>query len=285
MGELSQWLASELAVAQPGGTAEEKANVFNRYSTHPSIRDRLAALPPAPAETVAAGPSGLSLLAEPDAIAAKLLSKIERVLAAQEQKDSEALEKWSRKARGQAHLSPFQVAGLLLGMAGILVGFFSGLLGGPRALQLGLCGAAGVVAGILIYRWGGYNEQLALPIPDFAVLKAAWQSKIILTEDRAKALEEELRAAAPAGRKSRKALHFASASYAALSQCDYARAQAAARLCLQADAKSAPGSLALAIASAVLGRRAQLIHSVAVAQRWTCRCRSSLLTLFVNLCQ
>jgi hypothetical protein len=66
-----------------------------------------------------------------------------------------------------------------------------------------------------------------LPVPDFAVLKAAWQSKIDATDDRAKVLEGELRRAAPAGRKSRQARYFASASYDALSQCDYLRAHAA----------------------------------------------------------
>jgi Zn-dependent protease with chaperone function/tetratricopeptide (TPR) repeat protein len=266
MGELSQWLVSELAAAQPSAATEEKASVFNRYSTHPSIRDRLAALPPAPAEYVAAGPTGLSLLAEPDAIAAKLLSKIERVVAEQEQKDSEALEKWSRKTRGQTHFSRLEAAGIILIATGLPIGLL-GLLSGPYAFQLGVGGAIGVLAGILVCRFGAFKEKLALPVPDFAVLKRAWQSKISVANESAKAMENELRASQPPGRKSRIAFHFASASYAALSQCDYPRAHAAARLCLQADAKSVPGSLALAIASAVFGQRAQVIQCLGVAQR------------------
>jgi len=268
MGELSQWLVGELAAAQTVGAAEEKGDLFNRYSTHPSIRDRLAALPPGPVEFGAAGPSGLSLLSEPDAIAAKLLSKIERVVAEQEQKDSEALEKWSRKTRGGTHLRPVQVVGLFLFVISLASGL-TGLIAGVHKLRLALCGAAGAVGAVFIYRWGAYRERLALAVPDFAVLKAAWQSKIIVSEDRSKAIEAELRAAAPADRKSRQAVYFASAGYDALSQCDYLRAHAAARLCLRADAKSAPGALALAIASAVFGQRAQVVRSLASAQKWT----------------
>jgi Zn-dependent protease with chaperone function len=226
MGELSQWLVSELAAAQTAVAAEEKGDVFNRYSTHPSIRDRLAALPPGPVQPGATGPSGLSLLSQPDAIAAKLLSKIERVVAEQEQKDSEALEKWSRKTHGQTHLRPWQAAGLFLFVISFAAGL-TGLIAGVHKARLGLCGAAGAVAAVLIYRRGAYREWAALPVPDFAVLKAAWQSKIDATDDRAKVIEGELRRAAPAGRKSRQARYFASASYDALSQCDYLRAHAA----------------------------------------------------------
>jgi Zn-dependent protease with chaperone function/tetratricopeptide (TPR) repeat protein len=268
MDELSQWLASEMTAAQPGGAAEEKATVFNRYSTHPSIRDRLAALPPAPAQAVAAGPSGLSLLAGPDAIAAKLLSKIERVVAEQEQKDSAALEKWSRRTRGQTNVRGFQWLGLFLIIGGFLV-LAASLAAGARGIPFALASAAGLAAGIFIYRWGGYREQLTLPVPDYSILKAAWQSKLIVKPQQVKAMEEELRAGAPAGRKSRRARHFAAVAYAALSQCDYARAHGAARLCVQADGKSVPGALALAIASAVFGQRAQVNQCATVAQRWT----------------
>ncbi len=268
MGELSQWLVSELAAAQTAFVPEQKADLFNRYSTHPSIRDRLAALPPGPVESDATGPSGLSLLNEPDAIAAKLLSKIESVVAGKEQKDSEALEKWSRKTRGGTHLRPVQVLGLFLFVICFASGL-TGLIAGVHKLRLALCGAAGAVGAAFIYRWGGYKERLALPVPDFAVLKAAWQSKITVSDDRAKAIEAELRAAAPAGRKSRQAQYYASVSYDALSQCDYLRAHAAARLCLQADAKSAPGALGVAIASAVFGQRAQVARFLASAQKWT----------------
>jgi tetratricopeptide (TPR) repeat protein len=88
-------------------------------------------------------------------------------------------------------------------------------------------------------------------------------------DGRAKAIEAELRAGAPAGKKFQQTLYFATASYDALSQCDYLRAHAAARLCLQADPKSAPGALALAIASAVFGQRVQVVRSLAAAQKWT----------------
>ncbi|HEV7928214.1 MAG TPA: M48 family metalloprotease, partial [Verrucomicrobiae bacterium] len=268
MGELSQWLVSELVAAQAAGVPEEKKDLFNRYSTHPSIRDRLAALPPAPVESSPAGPSGLSLLTEPDAIAAKLLSKIERVVAEQEQKDSEALEKWSRKTRGGTHLRPVQLLGLLFFMISFAAGL-TGLIAGVHKLRLALCGAVGAVGAVFIYRCGAYKERLALPVPDFAVLKAAWQSKITADDNRTKAIEAELRAAAPAGGKSLPATYFASASYDALGQCDYLRAHAAARLCLKADAKSAPGALALAIASAVFGQRAQVARFLASAQKCT----------------
>jgi len=160
-----------------------------------------------------------------------------------------------------------QVVGLFLFVISLASGL-TGLIAGVHKLRLALCGAA-VRWRSFHYRWGAYRERLALAVPDFAVLKAAWQSKIIVSEDRSKAIEAELRAAAPADRKSRQAVYFASAGYDALSQCDYLRAHAAARLCLRADAKSAPGALALAIASAVFGQRAQVVRSLASAQKWT----------------
>jgi hypothetical protein len=87
---------------------------LNKYSTHPSLKDRLAALPPIQAKIANQTAPGLGLLANPDSLAEKLIAEIQRVIAIQEQKDSKALERWNRKVLARSRLRPLQSLGVLL---------------------------------------------------------------------------------------------------------------------------------------------------------------------------
>jgi hypothetical protein len=110
-GGYSQWLLQEIARGvepKPGDSTEVH---FNKYSTHPSIPDRLAALPDDDRLPDPDSPSAIQLLAHPDNIAVTLLSELQRMMAEQEKKDSQALEKFSRKTGRHARVRPWQTFG------------------------------------------------------------------------------------------------------------------------------------------------------------------------------
>jgi Flp pilus assembly protein TadD len=128
--------------------------------------------------------------------------------------------------------------------------------------------AATVVPGVLCYRFGGYRERLALPVPDYARLKAASEHRKADSDTRAKEIEEELRRRmANAGSRRNQAKFLISESYSALGKCDYLPAMVAADLCLRINARSVEGTLAFAIAAAGLGQGQQVAHALQVLQR------------------
>ena len=91
LGEgFSQWLVHELTRTDSPQSPEAAKELFNRYSTHPPVRDRLAALAQDPASSPiqAARMPGIGLVAEPDALAEKLMAEIQRAVVEQEEKDS-----------------------------------------------------------------------------------------------------------------------------------------------------------------------------------------------------
>src|SRR5206468_1171433 len=105
--------------------------------------------------------------------------------------DSKQLKRWTRRTHGATNLRPLQLAGVVLGIIG-LGGFIPAIADG---MSVGLAAFVSICAtvGILCYRLGRYREQLALPVPDFAVLKSAWQNKPEFNQERAKQMEFELR--------------------------------------------------------------------------------------------
>src|SRR5262245_23447263 len=108
----SEWFAKELAV-NLASARQPTAHVFDKYSTHPALPDRLGALPPDTAQESDDSPA-LSLLAAPDAIAERLVEEIQRVCALEEAKDSKALSKWTRRANRGSAVRGLQALGLLL---------------------------------------------------------------------------------------------------------------------------------------------------------------------------
>ena len=269
LGEgFSQWLVQELTQTDSPQSPEATRELFNRYSTHPTMSDRLAALPQDPTSNppqVAREP-GIGLLAEPDALAEKLMAEIQRTVVEQEEKDSRALRRWRRKASiGRAHLQPLQIIGVAVGIAGVIITAFVVLdsrwwFGNKIANGLvALLPAA--TAGTALYLLGRYRDRVELPVPDYALLKDAIKKIKDSTarKDTEKQIENELRERAAKEKERRKrAAILASESYAALGKCDYLRAHVAARLCLQNAPKSVEGALALAVASGALRQSAQV---------------------------
>lgn len=266
----SQWLLDELAQAAPAPADEPGRNLFNKYSTHPTTRDRLAALPPDNNAVAEKSPPALQLLARPDAIAARLVNELQRLLAGQEKKDSRALERYSRKAGPRAYLTSWQTFGVFA----ILGGFVTALLGfafSESAIVLEPIALVAMAGGVVAIKLGAYRDGLQLPVPDYSLLvrPAAEQPNI---QEKEKAIEAELNSRIAAQRRSQRAAMLARASYAALNVCDYLRAHVAARGCLKQDKRSVEGALALAIACANFRQFPRTIQLLAfVRKRTNCR--------------
>jgi Zn-dependent protease with chaperone function len=139
LGSFSRWLAGELAFSSPGQTVEARSRTRDPYSTHPSLPDRLAALPPDDGRRPNPAPA-IELLSEPDRVAEKLIAEIQRVLATQEAKDTESLARWARKTHRGTTVRLQQVPGLLLVVAGIVAGLLLWIAGAVIwERSLGLC--------------------------------------------------------------------------------------------------------------------------------------------------
>jgi heat shock protein HtpX len=263
------WLRKELALVETPDAAEVKSELRCKYSTHPSLRDRLAALPPAPADTLIPQRPGIQLLAEPDTVAEKLMLEIQRLIALEEAKDSKQLDRWSRKLRSHSHLRPVQSLGLIAAAAGIIIGPIWWFSAGMSAALFKFM-AVTIIPGALCYRFGGYRERTTVPVPDFAVMKAAWQAGESYDASKANVIETELRQRFASHKKrSERAQLLAEEAYSALARCDYVRAHAAASLCLRENARSVEGDSALGIAAAALGQIQQVQWSLRKLQKST----------------
>jgi Zn-dependent protease with chaperone function/tetratricopeptide (TPR) repeat protein len=269
LGEgFGRWLVSELTAGNSALPVEAKAAPFDKYATHPSLRDRLAALA-GKNEQVGPSPSALGLLAEPDRTAEELMAEIQRVIAREEQGDTKRLDRWSRKVRSHSRLHPLQ----LLGVVFVLTGFIGGLV---FWLSVGMSGgllafvAATIIPGILFYRFSSRRERVTLPVPDFSTLKAAFQVKNVVDETKAKEAESTLRKRMGTEKRVRRQARLAAEeAYAALGQCDYLRAHVAARLCLQLEKQSVEGMIGLAVAAAALGQTQQFTWALQALQKRT----------------
>lgn len=266
----SKWLVVELASDEIGKTPEATSkNLFFKYSTHPSMADRLAALPMEALDQKPVSMPAIGLLKDPDKVAEKLIAEIQKITAQEEIKDSKRLRKWTRNSTIHVNLRPLQGLGVFL----ILAGCFGGLIaclsaGWSLGLLLFLFGSISV--GLLLFRFGRYRERLPLAVPDFSVLKSAWQNPPQFTDEQVKMIETELQArVAPLKIEKKKEFELASVSYDALSRCDYVRAHIAARLCLKSNQKSIEGAVGLAVAAAALGQFQQVQEALAYLHKTT----------------
>src|SRR6059036_1506300 len=143
------WLVSELAGPDRGGGQESLRHAVDPYSTHPALRDRLAAMPADDAPLRDTRP-GIAPLADPDRVAGRLVTEIQRVIALQEEKDTKQLTRDTRK------LCRPEGIGLVsfLGAIGILVGLVVGVIGATDGFPLDTMGAAAatLAAGVVLVR-------------------------------------------------------------------------------------------------------------------------------------
>jgi tetratricopeptide (TPR) repeat protein len=262
-----EWLAGELASADFTVPDEARSNLFFKYSSHPSLADRLAALPAGAPAGPRDSARALGLLKDPDRAAEALISEIQKVGAEEERKDSKRLRRFT-KSRGQTRLSPLQslaVVPIIISVATLIV-----WIGARQSWRFGVWPLGSLAVGLVLLRLGRCRDKLVLPIPDYAMMKAAWQTKPVVTQEEVKAMEAQMQArVAHTSGKRRKELELAAAAYEFLGRCDYVRAHVAARLCLQVNPKSVEGANGLVVASAALGQHQQVQQALQFLQRMT----------------
>ena len=257
------WLLSEIAAdaARADGLSAHVDTDTDPYSSHPSIRDRLAALPATLAATAApaTSASAIELILSPDVLADRLVTAIEAFSTKLEARDDHQLRGLARQIRSGAETRSLQAVALF-----IVIGFAIGL---PFAFIDGfspvafLVMLAGVSGGVWLYRFGRYRDRHALPVPSFAAMRAGLDRLADIADLGAeeKLLEARLRkdASSLSGTKAAVAFYHETA-FSSLGRCDFLEAHVAARLGLAANAKSLPCALAFAIAAGAL-RQGELV--------------------------
>lgn len=257
-GSFSGWLESVVQVDdKERADVERRALELDRtgdYDSHPSLSDRLAALPDEPHIEHSAAEPAIRLLTDPDGIGIRLIDEIERLAVEEQRKHSRWTEKRARGSAGDYKYSGVQTILIMLAL------FFCGAIvfvwvagesldHRPLWLTRWVIGAAACICALRKWR---PRERLSLPAPPASI----W-----ITSDGDQAersdggswlgeLQSQLVAGLPAGLTGKKqiALHWAEVSYGALGQCDYRRALAAAELCLKADRQCQEGLIAHSIA-------------------------------------
>jgi Zn-dependent protease with chaperone function len=262
----SAWLTEELTVGSDGPGEQDRAGLVDSFSTHPSTQDRLAALP-VDSTPVPSGRRAIELLANPDAIAGRLVTEVQRVARIEENRDARERRRWLKRLRRDASIQPVQWLGLLVGTIAIIIGCFAWVdRFSPVVLGIALLVMAGAVA---IYRFGYKRDRRRLPVPSYEALKAHWENPDVAQarEAREKELVAVFKAATEGLKKKPKREHLLNEGYAALAECDYLRAHVAARLCLQLKGECAEARLVLAIASGAFHQSAQAGAMLAAANK------------------
>ena len=259
-GGFSEWLIRELAATKPTAQAEAKIEAFNKYSTHPSLHDRLAALADFPAQPLPDSPPAVTILSQPDEVAEKLIKAIQKQAVKQEEDDSQKLTKWGRKVGGSTNLQATQGWGLAVIIFGLIISACLITTSGIGATLLAVLSVAG---GVALFYVGRYSDKIMLPVPDYALLKAAGNNKTPVDQKDVLALEGELRNIILGEKKrARREAVLVQRSLRYLETCDYVRAHVAARLCLEVNNKSISGALAFIVASGFLKQGPQVTHAV-----------------------
>lgn len=266
------WLITEISRLM--GTADETivGHDLDPYSTHPSLADRVAALP-ADGRPVAAAAPGLELLADPDVIAARLAVEIQRVVYDQEQRHSRTLARETRKlTRGKqrerrSYAALVGLLALIFGVAATEKGEFMFI----AAAVVALCGAA-----FLLYE-STYRGRIPLPVPAYGTLTSHRGETPEQLSAAEKTVEAELeRSTAGLPKKRDRHDHLVDASCAALDTRDYLRAHVAARLAIDIDKRSMGAAICYAVAAAGLGNVEQARRTLAFVRSEAGFCTPSL---------
>lgn len=258
-GGYSRWLRQELAKAD-SLPKKPHAEMFNKYSTHPLISDRVAALPDDGSSLPTVAVPAIDLLANPDEVADKLVVEIQKKQAEAEEADSKELKKLTRKVQGGGHVRPLQVLGIFIVIVGCFLGL-AGMVDMPRSAPMFIGGCAAVVGGVLLYRFGKYKDKTPLPVPEYSVFIQAWRDLDELKEwkqEQNKLEKECQQLAATETKKKKRTQMLATECYASLQRGEYLRAHVAARLCLHENSEQVEGVIGYTIAAAALGMNDQV---------------------------
>src|SRR4030095_2501041 len=220
------------------------------YSTHPSLRDRIAALPPDDGRLPDTAPA-IRLLSDPDRIAGNLIAEVHRIGALVEQEDSKALTRWIRKEGNTGVRGRFW-AGFGIAATGIVLalGFLTVDRYKDAALSVAFCGLVGI---FLLTR--AHRDRLHLPVPRFSIMKKAWEAEHPpdFAEHAKKVEAEHVHLMYGVPQKRQKLSVLTQEGARALATCDYLRAEIAGRLAINLNNKNVEGVLVYLTAAAGLG--------------------------------
>lgn len=257
-GGFSQWLIDALHNNNSGSDSVHDHSLFDKYSTHPQLLDRVEALPTVEILREPDDSPAIGLLSSPDNLAEELMTEIQRVIAENERKDSKELKKWSRKIQKTRNIHPLKALGIFVILGGLFFG--AAVLMAENyspTLPAVLLTLTAIASGSACLYFCRHRERISLVMPEYARLLKGWEGRKDVTDIDAenKKLERELKARVSNEKSTAKKAHqHAIDCYDALTQCEYLRAHVAARLCLANDPKSIEGSLGFAIAAAALGQ-------------------------------
>lgn len=262
LGEsFSEWLTNELATSpefQGGDSSQRDATAevenFNAYSTHPTLTDRLRALPAIEGTQQVQSSRGLNLLGNPDELAEKLMIEIQRVTLLAEERDAKQMKRWLRKAKAGTHFTGLQTFGIIVGVVSIIFGGCMWISDAGSTTMTAVVAAVFITSLILVLI-GRYRDRIPLPIPDFRVIRKTDEHPLPCGPERVAELNEALKKLIEGVRRARKrARILLEEAYQALANCDYPRAFVAAQLCLKHDKKNIAAHMALAVSSAAVCR-------------------------------
>ena len=254
----SQWLVDEIASMTDADDGELARHAIDPYSTHPSLHDRLGMLPPGTPPLGESG-SGIELLADPNEIATRLATEIQREVLVQEEKHTKALARTTKQASKVTNLRGMRATGFVSVMVGTLV-FLAGTVDG-FAPDIVVMSMVMLLPGAAMLRLGRHRDRIPLPVPAYGTLTRPtpqWETpeQCLAAE---KAVVSEIQHALDEIEKRRDRIAWlVTAAYAALGERDYLRAHVASRLALTIANKSTEAALAYLIAAAGLGNVEQM---------------------------
>ena len=251
-GGYSRWLRQELAKAATL-PPKPQTQLLHQYSTHPILKDRLAALPDDGSTLPAHPEPAIDLLANPDEVADKLVVAIQKSQALVEAEDSKELQKWSRKVRGGGKMYPLQGLGFFLGIVSLLM--FGFILVEPKNAVLWFGAISFMVLAVILFKIGGYKDKQPLPVLSYGSFITGWRKLDELKDIQEIEKQEEASCKAlikDVRRKKDRVKALTKEAYAALGRSNYLRAHVAARLTLNEDGESVEAVMAYTIAAAAL---------------------------------
>lgn len=262
---LTPWLVNQLrteAISEPILGTDEP---LNPYSTHPSTRSRLDALPEPMVEDSPDDSLGLNLLNNPEATAKRLANEFREFMQEEERLDTVGLRQWTTRLRRKSEGFSYQGIGIVLISLAVLAWVSMAWVTLPNECwAIILLLSAG--AGVLMLPTPSEQDHLRLQIPTIETLS---QSKTLAGDalnKQIKQIESELLGLIDQNASfESQAQSMVEVARDALAQCDYARGWTAAVLATRVVSDSTHALICLAVSAAGLGNHAQsrdLLHRI-----------------------
>lgn len=265
---LSEWLRSVLLPPEGVVSSHMEEGIIaagecRDFDFHPSLADRLAALPDVLGIDHSNAPAA-GLLADADRVGRDFVAAMEHTAARTEQRETRSVLKWTMRRAGWHRFSAPEAAGLCLaGLGGALAVHHPASPAGAWVAAVGLA----LLAGAWITSRASCAKEMFLPVPDPRDYDQSLNSSLRATDVQAWCAEIEadmLKGAPELTDRGSRAAYWAGEACRALERCDYQRAWVASRLCLGADPKCLKGLLAHGVSCTYFGLGREAAQSLDV---------------------